>query len=537
MIKRKLSMVLAAIIAVGTLASCGGDSSSSTSSGTSSSDSSEKSSSSSSADAGETVKLSVELFDRANVPEGQGTLEDNRWTKWAKEEMLKLGIELTYVPVPRGEETQKLNILLASNAAPDISFTYSSTLFSKFATEGGLHVLNEPFEKYGQDIVKLFNNDAIFDYGKIGEDMFAIPAKRGSTNHYLSYIRKDWLDKAGLEVPKTKDELTEVLKQFKEKNPGGVDNALPWGAFPEISSDFKPHGHANYDAMYSFFESSTEIDYSIPEPLREGFKEYVQWMNTLYNEGLIDPEFSTKNAEIKKQNLMNGEIGFYTEGAWTEYNGGADSNYGVLTKNIPDAELMPIEVFENSKGEYIKTHYAPAGLYLFVPKTAKNPEAAIKYLNWMAGEEVLNTLSFGIEGEHYKMEDGIPKTIDAKHNADTFAYVAGDMKLILNGTPLSFEQEMANNKLILGEHLGNFAEQCQTLAAKNGIPQPVFMKELPSESKYGPEIANLCDEYWVKMVTAKDFEATYATFMTELKARGIDEIQAERTAYYNEFVK
>jgi putative aldouronate transport system substrate-binding protein len=45
------------------------------------------------------------------------------------------------------------------------------------------------------------------------------------------YINKNWLQRLGLTVPKTVDELTEVLRQFKTRDANGNGNSndeLPW---------------------------------------------------------------------------------------------------------------------------------------------------------------------------------------------------------------------------------------------------------------------------------------------------------------------
>ena len=145
-------------MALGTFSGCssdGGASSSEASSSSGTSSSSEAASSEGSSEGEEAgtgsgvvfpdtmTSLTVELFDRANIPESQGTLEDNQWTRWVKEEMQKLNVDVTFVPVPRGEETTKLNVLLASGTAPDISFTYDRVLFAQYASDGGLTPLDD----------------------------------------------------------------------------------------------------------------------------------------------------------------------------------------------------------------------------------------------------------------------------------------------------------------------------------------------------------------------------------------------------------
>ena len=52
------------------------------------------------------VKITVELFDRSNAPEGS-TITENKWTKYCKEQMEKVGIIVEYIPVSRWDEVTK----------------------------------------------------------------------------------------------------------------------------------------------------------------------------------------------------------------------------------------------------------------------------------------------------------------------------------------------------------------------------------------------------------------------------------------------
>ena len=190
----------------------------------------------------------------------------------------------------------------------------------------------------------------------------------------------------------------------------------------------------------------------------------------------------------------------------------------------------------NADGHYYKTNYPPIGVYLFVPQTCQNPEAAITYLNWMTNDDVAWKLSYGNEGVQYEMEGEVPKIIDATQWQNTFNYIASDLKLLYNGDPImSKEQEMAILKDKAGE-LGDFAVQCRELALNDGIPEKLFNKELESEKAYNAELSNTYDAYWSKLITTSNFESDYEAFMNEIKSKGIDEIVAERTEYYNTVV-
>ena len=131
-------------------------------------------------------------------------------------------IDVQFVPVQRSEEVTKLNVLMASNTdVPDIVFVYDSSVFYRYAQQGGLTDVGELIDQHGPNLKKFLGEDTL-KFGQVEGQQFAVPGKRAITGRYSSYIRQDWLDKLGLPAPKTTDELYTTLKAFKDKHPGGL---------------------------------------------------------------------------------------------------------------------------------------------------------------------------------------------------------------------------------------------------------------------------------------------------------------------------
>ncbi|MDY6333230.1 MAG: hypothetical protein SPL56_00345, partial [Lachnospiraceae bacterium] len=82
------------------------------------------------------VTITVELFDRSNAPEGS-TITDNRWTKYVNEEMNKVGINVEFIPVPRSDEVTKMQTMVGSQTAPDITITYTYAYAEDYFNQGG----------------------------------------------------------------------------------------------------------------------------------------------------------------------------------------------------------------------------------------------------------------------------------------------------------------------------------------------------------------------------------------------------------------
>ncbi len=87
----------------------------------------------------EPTTLTVMVYERGNTTETYGSATDNYWTRWIQQEFGDPNnITLKYIPVPRNEETQKINTMMASASAPDIIFSYDSNMIIQYGKDGGL---------------------------------------------------------------------------------------------------------------------------------------------------------------------------------------------------------------------------------------------------------------------------------------------------------------------------------------------------------------------------------------------------------------
>ncbi|UUZ91514.1 extracellular solute-binding protein [Paenibacillus sp. P25] len=210
------------------------------------------------------VTIKVEVFDRGNSPAGK-SVTNNYLTKYVEDNFTKkTNIKVEFVPVPRSQEVEKLNVLMASGDAPDIVFTYDSNVIYRYVQQGGVAEIGALLDQYGSNLKAYLGKDTLA-YGTYDGKQYAIPGKRVYLGKYSSEIRQDWLDKLGLPVPKTTDEVYQTLKAFKEKKPGG-DQTIPLG-FSLTNASYEP-------IIWSFIKKVSEEErYTLTQRL--GSSEYT----------------------------------------------------------------------------------------------------------------------------------------------------------------------------------------------------------------------------------------------------------------------
>lgn len=474
----------------------------------------------------ETRTLTVEVFDRGKP--GQAPLDNNYWTRYINDNFGKeFNVKVKFIPVPRSQEVDKLNILMASNQAPDISFTYDQNVVYKYANMGGITPLNNLLAKYGTDLKKYLGDD-LLSYGAIGGTQIAIPAKRTILANAGCFIRQDWLDKLGLPLPTNKDELYKDLVAFRDKNPGNVSGGVvPWAT-----------GGNNYSfslALWSSWTKMSEKDFAtLPDWQKPGNKEGYRYLNKLYNEKLISPDFAIdKTGHQSDADLSNGKGGF----VMANFDYPLRSNPGIydnLKKNVKGAVLTPVDCFKNYAGKYYKNEYLPNGIFLIIPKASRNADLAIEYLNWMSKQKNLFFLQNGEEGINHKTVDGIPQVIAQTGDKQINSPYNIDYCLITNGTDLG--DPVKNIKAIAKSYPGYEAEA--TKAIKIGMTDTYrnfwFTSPSKSNAKYSKILTDKTTEMNAKLLTCKpaEFDKLYDSLVAEYMAAGGQAVKDENIRLY-----
>lgn len=487
----------------------------------------------------ERVTLKIEVFDRGNSPVGS-TITDNYLTNYIQENFGDPNnINLEYVPVPRSEEVEKLNVLMASGSdVPDIVFTYDPNTFNRYAKQGGLTDVGPLLDEHAPNL-KAFLGDEVLGYGKFQGTQFAVPAKRSIVGKYASFIRQDWLDKLNMPIPETTEELYNVLKAFKEKDPGDTKGqVIPMG-MTIASAQYEP-------LIWSFIKPTTEEEkYTLTQQLGSndyptllpGFKDSLKFMNKLYNEGLISKDFGLdKDKKKLGEDVSTGKVGFYSE---DDINPFYDKgSYDVLQTNVPGALFASVDVFTNSEGKHAKPMYAPNGLYIMIPKSSERGVEAIKYLEWMATGDNLFKLQNGVEGENYTMVDDIPVTVEnPSEEALNRLYNGGDMVIISNGKQLgNMEKNLKARALQMPKKFHDQVVAAQNVANTDVFPPVLMDRPIEAQTKYGTTLLDKFNAMIVKSTMSKpeQFESVYETMMKDYMSSGGQAILDERTAVYKE---
>ncbi|GBF78109.1 hypothetical protein PA598K_06715 [Paenibacillus sp. 598K] len=354
-------------------------------------------------------KITVSVYDRGNIPASEGTLEDNRWTRWINE---RSPVEAQYVPVLRSEAVNKLNVMFASGTAPDIVNDYDTGFRDSLYKQKQLLPLDD-YLQYAPEYEKLLEeypqlrkvgtkpDGKLYEIGKINEPHL----------QSVAFIRMDWLKKLNLEVPKTTEELYEVLKAFVEQDPDGNGKKDTYG----INMSYTSGGMV--DSMFGSGGWKISEDDQVVRSWDNSL-EALKFKKRLFEEGLVDRDYlADQNGAKAKQDYLNGKMGVYLPPAITNWFENTVTDIKTIRKTVPEAEIAPMMQPKSPMGQFVHHVTNPIQMTTVINAAAKNPQAAMEYINFILQSDTALTLKKGVENEHWNKDaDGKLKVIDLDKN-------------------------------------------------------------------------------------------------------------------------
>lgn len=454
----------------------------------------------------------------------------------------RTGINIEWIHPSVGTEKDNLNIAIASRDLPDI-ITWSWRSHSggpNKAIEDEVIIKLNDYMKLAPNYAKILeenefaNKNARLDDGSLYG--FCHTVENPQILCTAGFImRKDWLDKLQLSVPKTIDEWYKVLKAFKTQDPNGNGKADEIPYVSDKSGHFKIMSTAF--GVRSGFYVDPKTDKVVYGPIQPQYKEYISTMAKWYQEGLIDPDYITNERKNVDAKVLNEQAGAYY-GTITSQLGGyitqkADSN--------PDFALTPVNSPVDSNGiSYSNLDSRVCGVGdQCITITTTNPYKAqtVRLLDYIFSEEGRTLTNWGKEGESYEIVDGKKKFTD---------------KILKNPDGLSPVDAIAPYAFPIYGYAGPFdmdsfmsiSQQYPVqkeasevwLTESTDMLMPVLYPTVEESTRYAQlmsEISTYYNEMFHKFVLGKEPVDKFDEYVKTIKQLGIDEAVSILQAQYD----
>jgi putative aldouronate transport system substrate-binding protein len=324
------------------------------------------------------------------LPEGE-SIEDNRALKYIED---TLNIDITFDWVAPSETfVDKLNLTISSGQFPDIMIVNPLQL-QQLAVANAIEDMTPYIETYANSDIKNAYEQTeglALQAATIDGKIMGIPNVQPQADApIMVWVRKDWLDKLGLEGPKTVDDIEAIARAFIEQDPDGNGAADTVGITGTTRPVLIPSNLHGFDAIFNAYGSFPTLFYrnaegqivygSVQPETKEALARLAQW----YKDGLIDPEFATKTTDKSNELVVGGKAGIMAGPWWISWWPLNDS----LT-NDPTADWQPY-LIQDKNGNYTFSMGDYTNSFVVVRKGFEHPEVALKILN------IQNDLSYGL---------------------------------------------------------------------------------------------------------------------------------------------
>lgn len=326
------------------------------------------------------------------LPEGE-TIEDNRALKYI-EDTFNIDVVFDWL-APSDSYGDKLNLTIASGNIPDMMVVNPLQL-QQLTVAGAIEDLTPYIDTYANSELKSAYSETggvALEAATIDGKVMGIPNVQPQADApIMAWVRKDWLDKLGLEAPRTVDDIEAIAKAFVEQDPDGNGAADTIGLTGTLNPVQVPSNTHGFDAIFNahgafptrFYPNEEgQIVYGSVQP---EVKDALARLAQMYQDGLVDPEFATKNAEKANEAVVGGRSGIMFGPWWISWYPLSDS-----VTNDPAANWQPYLIGGES-GDYTFAMGDYTNSFIVVKKGFPHPEIALKIVN------IENDLSYGLRG-------------------------------------------------------------------------------------------------------------------------------------------
>ena len=218
----------------------------------------------------------------------------------------------------------------------------------------------------------------------------------GDVSGYM--MRKDYLDATGMEIPKTYDELHDVLTAIYE-NTGTTIELAASGGDGLLGTGFGINTTLDNSDIGSWYVEDGEVKLGILQP---EFKDYLELVTQWYSEGIIDPDFmSSDRGDLS--GLFSGKLNTTVK----------PPEIIAVAKMVIGVDMVTVPMPRKNADDVLHTCGTPTSCIMdatawSINVNVEDPAPILGLIDYMFSEEGGLFINYGIEGETYTMEDGEP---------------------------------------------------------------------------------------------------------------------------------
>lgn len=490
------------------------------------------------------------------------SLEDVWYVRFI-EEKLNINLEIEELTSQNVEERKTL--MLASGDLPDlmIDLKFKTNDVMKYGVDEELFM---PISDYFSEeltpnlLYTLENHKAACNLNTASNGkMYTMPTitETSATSKGNMPVRRVWIntkymEAAGVEeLPTTLEGYTEMLRKFKALNPAemGVDVVYPMVSAGTYDRLFYLNAFgfmiasANNPSLPAWDIETNEV---VVPSLTEKYGEYLEFLNGLYSEGLLHPDYYTMTTVEKRALFASGTVAVMGDSA--PFVSCADTFDDWISLDALTTEYNP-------EGAVSRGQDYGLGV-VYIAADTEYPELCLRLLDWMYSEEGSLYTCYGVPAgsedtlgmvDGFTIEEGrVFKYGNIGSYESDYAYRCNVIQLFEQNSNCALATEAAYDAVGWNEEItydmtnGDHNFRVKLINSKNGpleesLPEAfVPADKLERYTDLSTVIKDYVDAESAKFVTGQRPLSEYNDYLAELKAMGSDEyLELVRSLYAN----
>ncbi len=378
------------------------------------------------------------------------------------------------------------------------------------------------------------------------------PLKRDGHIYYIPMIshgwdwvfavRKDWMGELGLEMPTNEVEFRDLLQAFKDRDPDSRTVGWQIEGAAQVRRSILPI-LTTFGVPTSFYdpERSFTIDDEgtlHPVAIGDNFRAAMQYINGLYNDGLVDTDFPSMSSMpmLNERYFQAGKAGV----GWVQN----PANLQMAEEGVEWAFIPPFSAtgYEQTRALGIANNG-----YISVSATSDDPQKAVDVLEYLNSLEGRQLIVAGVQGVHYNSFDANgnfdrnQEAWSATYDSQTYPlYFYFGQGLMHGYIPVekydTFEEALSHTEVWEpSPNPTGLRDVIQESSRWVGAPNPFQFVDMSEYSDLLTELNDVIVTGWTKLISAEPgtFDAAWDEYISEWERVGGNDWVANFQAYYD----
>ena len=477
----------------------------------------------------------------SNMPPGD-TYENNAYTRCLNK-MLNVQNDNVFES-NREDYFMGISMMATTEKLPDVLLVDLKTL-KQLVEADSIADLTDAYKNCASDRIKdIYESygDSFMNNVTYNNKIMALPETNISDGPNLVWLRKDWMDKLGLNEPKTLSDVENIVEQFILQDPGGNGDGNTVG----LVCDTGLAGSCGYSSEYSMdivfanFNSyprqwiQNSEGKTVYGSVQPQVKTALESLNVMYQKGILDSEFLMRTTNNIIELIVTGKCGSFFGPWWA-----ANNPLQEAVKNSSEADWRPYLIATNKDGSTSYHTQKSNGYYIVVRKGFRYPEIVFKmvsvmfdYIRYENGDwdEFTNYYKSNVDPTarplaiNVDYNQALPLCYERISKVLSGEEAADDLPLLENAYYEVCQSYLENKESCTPEEWSAYATRIMACSIlKNGNLKQVdsqFFGETKTMSKCWWKLEEMEKEAFLKIVTGEEPPDYFDTFVEKWNAMG-----------------